>query len=350
MKNTFLFLALLSQLGCKTTPPNSTPTPTPVPVGDTATTFKNPLLTVGPDPWVVYDNGYYYVMHTTGSDLRIYKTAKMSLLGTSSYKSVWSPPATPATRDVWAPELHRVNNKWYIYYSAVVAPRVNHRIWVLENESPDPMTGTWVAKGQLQLPDDSWAIDGTSVVINGQQYFAWSGWENETTDKTQNIYFCKLKDPLTPTGPRLRLSQPTLAWEKNGFPVNEGPEFLSHGPRLFLIYSGSFCGTDAYALGQITADTTAASLAQAASWTKAMQPVFGPSAANGVFGLGHNSFFQTPDGKENWIFFHANPLANQGCGDNRSPRMQPFTWNADGTPNFGQPVPLTSSQKRPSGE
>lgn len=349
MKNTSLFLILLVQLGCKTPPPGNNPTPTPVVVKDTATTFKNPLLTVGPDPWVVYNDGFYYVMHTTGNDLRIYKTAKMSLLGTSTYKSVWSPPGSPATRDVWAPELHRINNRWYIYYSAVVAPRVNHRIWVLENESPDPMAGTWVPRGQVMLPDDSWAIDGTSVVINGQQYFAWSGWENETTDKTQNIYLCAMKDPLTPTGPRIRLSQPTLDWEKNGFPVDEGPEFLVHNDKTFLIYSGSFCGTDYYALGQLTASSTA-DLANAASWKKTPTPVFGPSMSNGVYGLGHNGFFTTPDGKGNWIVYHANPQAGQGCGDRRSIRMQSFTYNTDGTPNFGLPVPITQLLKRPSGE
>jgi GH43 family beta-xylosidase len=38
------------------------------------------------------------------------------------------------------------------------------------------------------------------------------------------------------------------------------------------------------------------------------------------------------------------------CKDNRSPRAQKFTWNADGTPNFGEPVSINVPIKKPSGE
>ena len=61
---------------------------------------------------------------------------------------------------------------------------------------------------------------------------------------------------------------------------------------------------------------------------------------SGAFGPGHNSFFQSPDGKEDWILYHANPEAGQGCGNRRSPRAQRFTWKPDGTPDFGRPVAL----------
>jgi GH43 family beta-xylosidase len=30
--------------------------------------------------------------------------------------------------------------------------------------------------------------------------------------------------------------------------------------------------------------------------------------------------------------------------------MQKFTWNGDGTPNFGEPVPINTSIKKPAGE
>lgn len=354
-----LFVLAIGPLACRQPPGSGTSVAGPVAVTDTATTFRNPLLTVGPDPWVVFDKGFYYVMHTTGNDLRIYKTAKMSLLGTSTYKSVWSPPSSgPATRDIWAPELHRIEDRqgvarWYIYYAAVVAPDNQHRMWVLENEAADPLSGTWTLRGPVQLPDNRWAIDGTSIVLNGQQYFSWSGWEG-AENGMQNIYLCRMKDPWTADGPRVLLSTPTFAWERQGSPlVNEGPEFLRHNDKLFLIYSASFCGTDAYALGQLTATTTA-DLTNPASWTKSATPVFGPYAAEGAYGVGHNGFFQTPArpgmAAQDWLVYHANPQAAQGCGDNRSVRMQPFGWKPDGSPDFGKPVSLTAVLKRPAGE
>lgn len=360
MKNILVLLIGLSLLtgpmACRKTP-GTTGALTPVQTTptDTSTRFQNPLLTVGPDPWAVYHAGFYYVMHTTGNDLRIYKTARMSQLGTSTYTTAWSPPGSPATRDIWAPELHRVGSRWYIYYAALVAPNSQHRMYVLENEAADPLTGTWVAKGELQLPDNRWAIDGTLLQLNNKLYYAWSGWESASAadGRHQNIYVCAMTDPLTPTGPRVRVSSPDYDWEKVGSPaepkVNEGPEFLVRNGKVFLVYSASHCSTDAYALGMLTANATA-DLMNPASWTKSATPVFGPSAANGAYGVGHNGFFQTPDQKEDWIIYHANPQAGQGCNDKRSIRMQPFTWKADGSPDFGKPAPLSALLKRPSGE
>ena len=56
-----------------------------------------------------------------------------------------------------------------------------------------------------------------------------------------------------------------------------------------------------------------------------------------MYAPGHNSFFKSPDGKPDWVSYHAKSKPIQGCGDFRSPRAQSFTWNKDGTPNFGGP-------------
>ncbi len=85
-----------------------------------------------------------------------------------------------------------------------------------------------------------------------------------------------------------------------------------------------------------------------ASWKKHPTPVFQQSKTNGVYAPGHNSFFKSPDGKEDWILYHANAAPGQGCGRNRSPRAQKFTWNANGTPNFGIPVKTDSVLPVPS--
>jgi GH43 family beta-xylosidase len=87
-----------------------------------------------------------------------------------------------------------------------------------------------------------------------------------------------------------------------------------------------------------------------ASWKKSPLPVFWQSPAAGVYAPGHNSFFQSPDGKQDWILYHANAKPNQGCGQLRAPHAQPFGWNADGTPNFGRPLPVEKPVARPSGE
>jgi GH43 family beta-xylosidase len=222
-------------------------------------------------------------------------------------------------------------------------------MWVLENASADPTQGTWTEKGQIAVPgQDLWAIDGTILEQNGKRYLVWSG--QEAGSDQQNLYIALMSNPWTLTGPRTRLSQPQYAWELNGTPkVNEGPEVLQHAGKTYLIYSASHCSTDDYALGMLTATATADPL-DAASWTKSASPVFTKNAANNAYGPGHNGFFVSKDGTQNWIIYHANLQANQGCGNARNPRMQPFTWNADGSPNFGTPVATSVAQPRPSGE
>jgi GH43 family beta-xylosidase len=316
------------------------------------TTFQNPLLPVGPDPFVSQKDGFYYYTHTTGNNLTLWKTATMSGLPTACGRVVWTPSAQgQAAGNLWAPELYSFDGKWYLYYTAGPAGHnLGHqRIWVLENPAADPTTGTWTDKSQLASPaGDFWAIDGTVLEQQGRRYLIWSG--HNGTDDVQRLYISQLRNPWTLTGPRVELSHPEYPWETVGPPyVNEGPEILQRGGRTFLVYSASFCGTDSYALGMLTASRTADPLLPA-SWTKSAQPVFAQRPASGAYGTGHNSFFRSKDGQEDWIIYHANAKPDEGCENHRSPRMQKFTWNADGTPHFGVPVAIDSALAKPTGE
>jgi GH43 family beta-xylosidase len=97
----------------------------------------------------------------------------------------------------------------------------------------------------------------------------------------------------------------------------------------------------------LTADATS-DLLKATSWKKSEQPVFGQSPENNVYAPGHNSFFKSPDGKQDWILYHANSGPGQGCDHRRTPRMQVFSWKKDGTPDFGIPVKADEKQPIPS--
>lgn len=310
-------------------------------------TFTNPLLPGGADPWVTYHDGYYYYMNTSGSRLVIWKTKSMATLAQGERKVVWTPPAGISySRELWAPELHFINNKWYIYFAADDGKNDHHRLFVLENPDADPQSENWTFKGQVGDATNKWAIDGSVFENRGQLYLIWAGWEGDVNGQ-QNIYIAKLKDPVTVDGPRVLLSKPEYDWETHGdlhnagnpphVNVNEGPEFLKHGNKVFLIYSASGCWTDFYSLGMLTASDKA-DLTDPKSWKKSAKPVFTQSAENSVYAPGHNSFFKSPDGREDWILYHANPKPDCGCGGQRTPRMQKFTWNRNGSPNFGIPA------------
>ena len=346
---------LLLALACGKSSPDNPPAPAPPPAPPAAATFKNPLLDSGPDPWVAQKDGFYYFMRTTGGDLRIRKTARMADLGTSPEKVIWRPDGK--YRDIWAPELYFLDGKWYVYFSADAMCCGGHRVWVLENAAADPTTGTWTLVGKINTADDNWAIDGTVLEQGGQRYLVWSGhrdFDNSADSRTQRLYIAKMSSPTKLDGPRVEISRPTYAWEKNvSSPfepwVNEGPEGLHHGDKTFVVYSASHCSTDDYCLGLLTASATADPL-DPASWTKTATPVFTKNPANQAYGPGHNGFFVSKDGTEDWLIFHANASSGQGCGDQRKPRMQQYTWNADNTPNFGTPGPMVTPVPVPGGE
>jgi GH43 family beta-xylosidase len=320
-------------------------------------TFTNPLLPSGADPWSIYKDGYYYYTHTFGDRLVLWKTKSIAELKTAPKKTVFLPPAgKPYSKQLWAPELHFINNKWYLYFAADSGRNEGHRLWVLENDSPDPMQGSFILKGRVTDSTDKWAIDGSVFRFRDTLYMVWSGWPADSNG-VQDIYISRMKNPWTLEGPRVRLSTPDLQWEQHGdlndpynpphVNVNEGPQFLQHGNKIFLIYSASGCWTEYYALGMLSMDADK-NVMDSASWTKHPEPVFKRSFVNGVYAPGHNSFFKSPDGTEDWILYHANSKPGEGCGRKRSPRAQKFTWDKNGYPFFGEPVRTGVPIKIPS--
>lgn len=125
-------------------------------------TLTNPLKHMGPDPWVVTRNGWYYYMNSTGSNLSIWKTQRIEDLANAEKVVVWTPPATgPYSKELWAPELHRMEGKWYIYFAADAGANEDHRVYAVENPADDPTSGTWTFKGKVSDATDKWAIDAT---------------------------------------------------------------------------------------------------------------------------------------------------------------------------------------------
>ncbi|WP_336515028.1 glycoside hydrolase family 43 protein [Pollutibacter soli] len=323
-------------------------------------TFTNPLLESGPDPWVIQRNGLYFFTSTTGNSIVIRKTHDITGLASAEKKVVYTPPPTGMySRQLWAPELHHVRGKWYLYYAADNGDNKNHRIYVLENEAQNPLTGEWVMKGKLADPGDHWAIDLTVIEHNERLYAAWSGWDGYVNGM-QRLYIAELSDPWTMKGDRVEIAKPQFDWELHGdvpedwqrngevpkVLVNEGPEFIVRNGKVFITYSANACWLD-YSMGLLEADT-GSNLLSATSWKKHPEPVFVQSRENAVFAPGHNGFFISPDGRQDWIIFHANKNEKDGCGNKRAPYIQQFTWTQDGRPDFGKPLPRTPMIK-PSG-
>ncbi|GAB3831307.1 family 43 glycosylhydrolase [Dactylosporangium cerinum] len=319
--------------------------------GTTTRTFANPLDPQGPDPWLTYYSGYYYLASTTWNrTITMRKSTTLGGLATAPETVIFNLTRPNGAGTMWAPEFHLLNGpngqRWYFYYTAGAEPYNlgTQRIHVLESAGLDPM-GPYTFKADLLDPtaDNTWELDPSILQLNGQLYLLGTFYNG-----SQPMFIRPLSNPWTASGTRRILSTPTYSWETVGGAVNEGAEVLQRGGKTFIIYSASHCSTPDYKLGMLT--WNGGDPLSSSSWVKSPNPVFQRSNANSVYAPGHNGFFKSPDGTEDWIVYHANSSTSGGCDMNRSTRAQKFTWNADGTPNFGVPVALGTQLAVPSGE
>ncbi|WP_246612888.1 family 43 glycosylhydrolase [Paractinoplanes bogorensis] len=311
-------------------------------------TYNNPVKSVkGADPWIQFHDGNYYMISTSWtSELTMRKSPTLAGLNTAPSIQVYRETVADRCCNIWAPEMHYLNGRWYLYYTAGAGGSNydSQRLHVLESAGSDPL-GPYTYRNRLQGNGASgWLIDGSILKVGSALYLIASAF----TTATQNLVIAPLSNPYTVSGSFTTISTPAQGWERQGGDVNEGPAALYRNGRTMIVYSASACWGPDYKLGLLT--LTGSNPLSASSWTKAANPVFQRSDANGVYGPGHHGIFTSPDGTESWIVYHANDGVNEGCDNNRTTRAQKFTFNTDNTPNFGTPMRLGTTAPGPAGE
>jgi len=332
-------------------------TPWPADLKDLAanpfpTTFSNPIYQ-GADPWVTHKDGWYYLCKSGyGGQIEVWKSRSPVHRGQCAV--VWTPPRRSwNSHQVWAPELHWLNGKWYIYYAASDGRNANHRMGVLECTTTDPQDA-FIDRGQLYTGDDfrnhrnnRWAIDGTILNQDGRLYFLWSGWEDHRD--LQHLYIARMSDPCTIAGNRSQLAPNDChPWERvaecpHQRGLHEAPQILHRNGRIFLIYSCSGSWQHSYKLGMLHMPDYLDPM-NSSNWTKHNRPVF--NSTNEIYGVGHCCFTHSPDHSEDWLIYHAKRHRNDGW--DRIVRAQKFGWDEDGLPDFGQPAPNNELLSMPS--
>lgn len=309
----------------------------------TSTKIINPLVRNRADAQVSRAaDGYYYMMATVPEydRLAIRRSRTIAGLADALEAVVWRRPSSGRLGGyIWAPELHKFDGRWHIYFGAGDSDDKFHvRLFVLASSDPNPLTAKWQLLGQIETQWDTFTLDPTSFEHRGTRYLCWAQHE-PGIDTNSNIYLAPLANPTTLAAKPARLSVPTYEWETRGFKVNEAPALLARNGRLFLTYSAS--ATDAnYCLGMLTADGNA-DIMNPSSWSKSRSCVFTSSPRHRVYGPGHNSFTVDEHGHD-MLVYHARDY-EKIVGDplldpNRHTRVQRIHYLGDGTPFFGEPV------------
>jgi len=299
--------------------------------------LMNPVIPNAADPFITRSGNQYLLLATHENTITIWSGASLASLPQNP-KIVWKP--SDAMKQVWSPTLWRMQGSWWIYFTAEY-PGGKHGIYVLQSKTDDPLGG-YTLRGLLPL--EKTAIDPSILHIRDVTYLMYvdvdpKGWNA--------VWITSLKDPMSPVGDGRQLIFPDMPWERgaettHNYPVAEGPTALYRAGKTFIVYSGSDTGTHVYCLGLVTYRGIGDPMLTE-NWEKS-GPVFSYSAEHGVYGPGRGAFTTSPDGKQDWLVYHAKSVKEYTYAG-RSVRMQPFTWTADGKPNFGVPVaegPLTT--------
>ena len=284
-------------------------------------TFREHRPFPGQDPWVVAHEGSLLLVQSSGGNRRlvIKRFGDLAHMDRNTEKVIWTPRGAGPGRQLWAPELHQIDGRWYVYYSASDGRMANHRTYALGADDP---FGPYEALGPVRDPShDVWAIDLTVFSHDGRLYAVWSGWEGPDDGFPQNLYIAPMSDPATISGERRCLSRPEHGWETSVAGVNEGPEVVRHpgSGRLFLLFSADASWTQAYKMGLM--EWTGGDVADPASWQKQAEPWF--------TGGGHGCLVDTAGGT--FLVYHRKISGDPGWAD-REIRSTPVVWDATGYP------------------
>ncbi|KAI1751856.1 glycoside hydrolase family 43 protein [Xylaria castorea] len=306
-----------------------------------------------PDPFVNSFHGQYYLTFTAGDRIEIWSSNSLVDIETSATKHrIWKPPqGANHSADIWAPELHALRGRWYVYYTAANPKKGNksHRLYVLGGPpaTEDPCSGQWDFLGPIHPMPDQWAIDGTVFEIENQLYLAYSGWPlnskagnnktitADTSGLVQHIYIVRLDNPSTAGSRPVPVGLPYQSWEitrdgDGAHAINEGPQWLSSpdGRWHGLVYSCGGSWTHEYKMA--TLKYRGGEPLDPSSWRKSEAPLLQmhKQSGTGPFGPGHGSFLHIGGGHVIAVY-HATDGPDDGWG-NRRARVQRVAFTEKG--------------------
>lgn len=224
--------------------------------------FKDKIPLMGQDPFIARCDGMYLLCESEDEKRICVTTMRSNLQGRIQKTIVWE----TEEEQVWAPELHKINGYWFIYYSSSDGNNRSHRNKVLCANDPfgpfhRPVT---------MVGEDIWGIDMTVFHWWGDYYACWSGWERNNDDYPQNLYIAKMYTP-TEIGERVKISHPDLPWERSIEAINEGPQAFVYKNKLHLLYSANASWSQEYATGVL--EFTGGNLLDAKNWLKCPFPL-----------------------------------------------------------------------------
>ena len=271
--------------------------------------YNEPWILQRADPYVYrhVDGSYYFTASVPAYDgIVLRRAGSLEELPEAEEVMIWKKHESgPMSYHIWAPEIHYLFGKWYIYFAGGEKEDIwKIRPYVLECQGENPLTYVWAEKV------------GVGRMVS-------------------NLYIAKMESGNQLKTVQVLLTTPDYDWERKGFWVNEGPAVIHHNGKLFLTYSASETGVD-YCVGMLSIDEDA-DLLDPRLWKKERYPVLKTCEKLGIYGPGHNSFTVDEAGNDIMVY-HARTEA-EIIGDplynpNRHAMLMKVKWDKAGRPVF----------------
>lgn len=289
-------------------------------IGIVQTPYSEPIDNYnGGDPFIVETEDGCYYTYTTGGGVDILKTESFDKIEVSEKKTVFWAGESGTVGDIWAPEIHKIGDRWYIIAAALfdrnaVSPGAMPEAkeykddndyyrysFVLESNTED-IFGDYTFKGIL-APGGLNNIDGTYLEKDGKLYYLCSAYADIAH---QCLYICEMENPYTlkKDAEPVLLSKPEFLWEKKGWKVNEGPAVLYNGDDMYIVYSASGYSSGGYCMGILT--YKGGDVDDKSSWCKSPVRASYHNYAQSIYHAGHCSFLYRENG-EIYMVYHGTP-------------------------------------------
>ncbi|KAE8975146.1 putative arabinan endo-1,5-alpha-L-arabinosidase A [Phytophthora rubi] len=189
------------------------------------------------DPSIIrHDDGTYF-RFSTGNKIAVHSAP--ALTGPWTYRGAAVPNGSKINLkgkdDLWAPEVNKIGDTYYLYYSVSSFGGQNSTIGLTQSKTMEP--GSWVDAGSVGVTSDSSkpynAIDPNLIQVGGQYYLNFGSY-------WQGLHQTKMTSPAKAGGG----SASQIAFTSNYEVVEAAFEFAYNGYYYLFFSKGSCCKYD----------------------------------------------------------------------------------------------------------
>lgn len=347
--------------------------------------YRNDLTLDMGDPMVVYDQGYFYAFGTRGTD-RFHCFRSKDLASWERLDDAFIPQAGSwSTYNLWAPDIHKIGGKWYLYYTAAfdyngtsscqMGVAVSDNVYGPYIQCPGE-DGT-IATPPFSLYQDDKSLYATildpNVFVDDDgslyMYFSYDMNKSRRQDysgyNVAEIWGAKMTSPtswdkstitrlMSPGFAKLSDSERTIEWETwspsfaGEMECQEGPYMIKRNGTYYLTYCANSYVDTVYNVGYGTSSSPLGEFVKPNSY-ELENMILGVPGASGTYintrylgfqtGTGHASIVEVGD--ELMLAYHAHQNRDEWGVDNNYNRalgLDYLYFDGDGHPYANGPT------------